>query len=76
MGKMESVALVAPVTALEFAGDVLLAGERWDRTGTGRAAGPALAADAVSRRYRPGGGGVLAERQRASGDGGSEECAA
>lgn len=32
---MESVALVAPVTALEFAGDVLLAGERWDRTGAG-----------------------------------------
>lgn len=33
--KMESVALVAPVTALEFAGDVLLAGERWDRDGAG-----------------------------------------
>lgn len=34
---MESVALVAPVTALEFAGDVLLAGER--RAGEGASAG-------------------------------------
>lgn len=73
---MESVALVAPVTALEFAGDVLLAGECWDRGGTGRVAEPAVAADAVSRRYRPGGGGVLAERQRASGGGRSAERAA
>lgn len=30
---MESVALVAPVTALEFAGDVLLAGERGSGSG-------------------------------------------
>lgn len=35
--KMESVALVAPVTALEFAGDALLAGER--RAGAGHGAG-------------------------------------
>lgn len=32
---MESVALVAPVTALEFAGDVLLAGERGSGGGSG-----------------------------------------
>lgn len=79
--KMESAALVAPVTALEFAGDALLAGERRDRAGTGpgpgpgRAAGPA-AADAVSCRHGPGGGGVPAERRRAGGGGGAAERAA
>lgn len=75
MAKMESVALVAPVTALEFVGDALLAGERLHREGRG-AAGPAAAADAVSRRYRPGGGGVPAERRRAGGGGGPAERAA
>lgn len=37
--KMESAALVAPVTALEFAGDVLLAGEPGSGSGSGGGAG-------------------------------------
>lgn len=54
---MESVALVAPVTALEFAGDVLLAGER--RAGEGAGAGrprdtAGAAADALSGTGRHG----------------------
>lgn len=63
---MESVALVAPVTALEFAGDVLLAGEHRDRLGLREVAGPAEA-DAVSHRHGPGGGGVPDQRRRDSG---------
>lgn len=70
--EMESVALVAPVTALEFAGDVLLAGER--RAGEGAGAGrprdtAGAAADALSGtgRHGPGGGGVPAERRRGGG---------
>lgn len=37
--KMESVALVAPVTALEFVGDVVLAGEPRGADGAGGGGG-------------------------------------
>lgn len=74
--KMESVALVAPVTALAFAGDVLLAGEPGTGTGAGAGGGAAAAADALSRRHGPGGGGVPAERRWAGDGGGAADRAA
>ncbi|XP_042655815.1 WD repeat-containing protein 6 [Tyto alba] len=67
---MESVALVAPVTALEFAGDVLLAGERRDGAGAGAGAGagrrltrcPAGTGPEVAAFRLSGGGGPAGRR--------------
>lgn len=84
---MESVALVAPVTALEFAGGVLLAGEgpgmgTGDRDGDrdgerdGDGAGVVAVADALSGRHGPGGGGVPVDRRRRGDSGGAAERAA